>query len=55
MKRTERMRPILLAAGALLCAWLCGFSLSTLLELDPDDAGGIWYRRHPEDTRRDRT
>ena len=32
MKRTERMRPILLAAGAVLCAWLCGFSLSTLLE-----------------------
>lgn len=28
-----------------------GRALSTLLELDPDDAGGIWYRRHPEDTR----
>lgn len=26
-------------------------ALSTLLELDPDDAGGIWYRRHPEDQR----
>ena len=28
-----------------------GRALSTLLELDPDDGGGIWYRRHPEDTR----
>lgn len=26
-------------------------TLATLLELDPDDAGALWYRRHPEDTR----
>ena len=32
MKRIERLRPLLPAAGVVLCAWLCGFSLSTLLE-----------------------
>lgn len=26
-------------------------TLETLLEIDPDDAGGLWYRRHPEDMR----
>ena len=24
--------------------------LETLLDLDPDDAAGLWYRRHPEET-----
>ena len=32
MKRFERLRPLLPAAAVVLCAWLCGFSLSTLLE-----------------------
>ena len=32
MKRIERLRPLLLAAVTVLCAWLCGFSLSTLVE-----------------------
>ena len=26
-------------------------ALETLLDIDPDDAPGLWYRRHPEDTR----
>jgi len=26
-----------------------GRALSALLEIDPDDAGGLWYRRHPQD------
>ena len=26
-------------------------TLETLLDIDPDDAGGLWYRRHPEDCR----
>lgn len=26
-------------------------TLETLLDLDPDDAAGLWYRRHPEDLR----
>ena len=26
-------------------------ALETLLEIDPDDAAGLWYRRHPEDIR----
>ena len=32
MKRSKRMRPLLLAAVTVLCAWLCGFSLPTLVE-----------------------
>lgn len=26
-------------------------TLETLLDIDPDDAAGLWYRRHPEDGR----
>lgn len=26
-------------------------ALQTLLDVDPDDAAGLWYRRHPEDLR----
>ena len=26
-------------------------ALQTLLDIDPDDAAGLWYRRHPEDIR----
>lgn len=26
-------------------------ALQTLLDVDPDDAAGLWYRRHPEDAR----
>lgn len=26
-------------------------ALQTLLDVDPDDAAGLWYRRHPEDVR----
>ena len=32
MKRSKRLRPLLPAAVAVLCAWFCGFSLTTLLE-----------------------
>ena len=32
MKRFERLRPFLLGGVTVLCAWLCGFSLSTLVE-----------------------
>ena len=48
MKRIERLRLPLLAATVVLCAWVCGFSLSTLVERD-GEMGNILGRLFPAD------
>ena len=48
MKRIERTRPLLLAVVTVLCAWLCGFSLTTLVERG-GEMGRILGRLFPAD------
>ncbi len=48
MKRIERWRWLLLAAAVVLCAWMCGFSASTLVERG-SEMGKILGRLFPAD------
>ena len=48
MKRIKRLQTLLLAAVVVLCAWLCGLSLTTLLERG-GEMGRILGQRFPAD------